>query len=165
MTATLAEPYVPLARKLAWQAVRRYRRDYDETYSDALYGLAKALSRRRRGLPCYVTQVIKWEILRGIRDRSGLRATLERGSAPPPQAVSINEVPLPATDDPVRDAERAELWATVDRLPPRERLAVRLYYQWEFSQDEIAPVLGISQMQVSRDLAHACATLAVALAA
>ena len=49
--------------------------------------------------------------------------------------------------------------ALLDRLPERERLIVKLRFREELLQREIAALLGISQMQVSRLLTRAIAEL------
>jgi RNA polymerase sigma-B factor len=58
---------------------------------------------------------------------------------------------------------RIGLVAELPRLRPDERKAVLLRFGGEHTQSEIAGRLGVSQMQVSRLLRHACATMAAAL--
>lgn len=177
MDALLAERYVPLARKLAYQAVRRYRLQFDEVYSDALFGLTKAASRHRPDAPftAYATAFIAGEIRHGIRARMGFRTFRERGETPP-RVVSLDVPPfaddpeplwahLPDSSDTVRAVDRAELWRAVDGLPDSERIAVRGYYQLELSQDEIAAARGVNQMAVSRALKRARKRLSHRLAA
>jgi RNA polymerase sigma factor (sigma-70 family) len=55
---------------------------------------------------------------------------------------------------------RNELWREVDRLPGRQPIEVRLSYQYGLSQTEIARLMGVTQMTVSRDLARAREALA-----
>jgi RNA polymerase sigma-B factor len=47
----------------------------------------------------------------------------------------------------------------LDRLPQRERLVVKLRFREDLLQREIADLIGVSQMQVSRMLAKSLATL------
>jgi len=46
--------------------------------------------------------------------------------------------------------DRDEIQAALDKLPPRERVIIKLRYSQDMSQTEIAKRLGISQMHVSR---------------
>jgi RNA polymerase sigma factor (sigma-70 family) len=168
MSFDTAERYLPLARSLAWNAVRRYRQEYDEAYSDALHGLAKAIRRRRAGEPfgAYAYASIHGEILRGIRTRTraarrndGVSLDASFGDAHRP----LSDVLAAPDPSPSVRTEFEELWLAVDRLPHRQRVATRLYYQCGFSQTEIAHLLGCSQMAVSRALDGARKTLAVQL--
>ena len=159
--AAVAVEYMPLARARARWATRRYRQDYGEALSDALFGLAKALQRGRPGptFSAYASKTIEGAILRGIRDRSGLRAQYERGGDPPPPVVALNARAVAAIADeepsPAEQVLSRELWREVDRLPGRQPIEVRLSYQYGLSQAEIAHLMGVSQMTVSRDLAQA----------
>jgi RNA polymerase sigma-B factor len=60
---------------------------------------------------------------------------------------------LAATDDAV------VLAGLLGRLPEREARAVRMRFEWDMTQDDIARELGCSQMQVSRILARALGRL------
>jgi RNA polymerase sigma factor (sigma-70 family) len=158
---SLAVQYVPLAKARARRASRRYRQDYGEALSDALFGLAKAARHGRPGptSSAYASITIDGAILRGIRDRSGLRAQYERGGDPPPAIVALNARAVAAMADeepcPVQQVIQAELWREVDRLPGRQPIEIRLSYQYGLSQAEIGLLLGVTQMTVSRDLARA----------
>lgn len=152
---------MPLARARARRATRRYRQNYDEALGDALFGLANAVRRGRPGptFSAYASKTIEGAILRGIRDRSGLRAQYERGGDPPPRIVALNALAVAAIANeepsPIEQVLRAELWREVDRLPGRQPIEVRLSYQYGLSQAEIGELLGVTQMTVSRDLARA----------
>jgi RNA polymerase sigma factor (sigma-70 family) len=168
---SIAEDFVPLARKLAWDATRRYGTDFPDAYSDALYGLVRAARRADPDRPfaSYATYTIRGAILQGIRDRWGWR----RGT-PRPQLVSLDDphrgehgdetlsetIADESAVSPYEAAENARLWRQVDALPAKQRSAVRLHYQWSLSQSEIAGLLGVSQMQVSRYLSQARSRLA-----
>lgn len=176
MDALLAERYVPLARKLAQQAVRLYRLKFDEAYSDALFGLTKAASRHRPeiGFGAYASAFIVGEIRHGARARVGVRGGSSHRPLP---LVSLDAPQHPAepepfgaslpdkTPGPAEVAAIAELWRTVDELPDFERLAVRGYYQLDLSQSEIAAARGTNQMAVSRALERARKRLRHRLAA
>jgi RNA polymerase sigma factor (sigma-70 family) len=154
----IAVAYMPLARARARWATRRYRQDYDEALSDALFGLAKALRRGRPGptFSSYASKTIEGAILRGIRDRSGLRARYERGGDPPPDVVGLNADAVASREpSPPEQLLSKELWREVDRLPGRQSIEVRLTYQYGLSQAAIARLMGVTQMTVSRDLARA----------
>jgi RNA polymerase sigma factor (sigma-70 family) len=163
--AVVAVEYMPLARARARWATRRYRQDYGEALSDALFGLAKALGRGRPGptFSAYASKTIEGAILRGIRDRSGLRAQYEREGDPPPPVVALDARAVAAIADgqpsPAEQVLRRELWREVDRLPGRQPIEVRLNYQYGPSQAEIAHLMGVTQMTVSRDLARAIEAL------
>lgn len=152
---------MPLARARARRATWRYRQDYGEALGDALFGLANAVRRGRPGptFSAYASKTIEGAILRGIRDRSGLRAQYERGGDPPPRIVALNALAVAAIANeepsPIEQVLRAELWREVDRLPGRQPIEVRLSYQYGLSQAEIGELLGVTQMTVSRDLARA----------
>lgn len=176
MDALLAERYVPLARKLAQQAVRLYRVEFDEAYSDALFGLTKAASRHwlGSGFGAYATAFIVGEIRHGARSRVGVRGGSSHRPLP---VVSLDAPQFPAESEPfgaslpdrkpgpAELAVIAELWRTVDELPDVERIAVRGYYQFGLSQDEVAAARGTSQMSVSRALKRARGRLSGPLAA
>jgi RNA polymerase sigma-B factor len=69
----------------------------------------------------------------------GVAATEERGFAEVEDAVAVDSL--------------------LERLAPRDRLIVELRFRDDMLQREIAALLGISQMQVSRVLARSIATL------
>jgi RNA polymerase sigma factor (sigma-70 family) len=153
--------YVPLAKKLAWQAAVRYRqRDFDAVLSDALLGLVLAAKRcdSEATFEGYARTYIKGHITNGIRDRSGIRWFRDTGVQEPPPRISLDALEAGVADlalGPVEVAERSEVWRLVDGLPEDERAAVRGYYQLDLSQAEIAALRGVNQMAVSRSLARA----------
>lgn len=142
--AELADWHLPTARKLAWKAVRAHRLRYEEAYSDALLGLAKAL---HADAGEQATGFMHFQILHGSRDR--VRATRRNGLA----IIDVPDRADPAPEPHVY-AERAELWRAVDELPTLERQSIRLYYQYGLTQDEVAHRIGVSQMHVSRLLSQ-----------
>lgn len=164
MDPDLAAQYLPLARRLAAFAVRRYRQEYAEAYADALNGLATADARcrSRKTFPAFAAASMRGSVLRGIRTRTraarrnqGVSLDWSGDGTPSPYDTLVDSSLSPHVM-----VERAELWRAVDRLPPRTALAVRLHYQWGLSQRRIAPLVGVSQMQVSRILAKAYRDLA-----
>jgi RNA polymerase sigma-B factor len=72
----------------------------------------------------------------------------------PPQDLAVTEEQGFAE---VEDAVAVD--SLLDRLPARDRLIVELRFRDDMLQREIAGLLGISQMQVSRVLARSIATL------
>jgi RNA polymerase sigma-B factor len=69
--------------------------------------------------------------------------------------VALGET-LGADDERLATVEqRADLSALVGRLGPRERTTLALRFEHDLTQAEIAAVLGVSQMQVSRILRRA----------
>jgi len=163
------EAYLPLARKQAGHATWLWEQNFDEAYSDALFGLAWAWTHRRVGWPFepYANRCIRGSILHGIRDRSSRRPQGRHGMPdaggggsqfrPHYHFVSFDEPESehrPALAEMIAGepvVETQELWATVARtLAPREHLIVGLYYRWGLSQETIGGLVGLSQMQISR---------------
>src|SRR3954469_2212706 len=69
--------------------------------------------------------------------------------------IALGET-IGAADDGLAAAElRADLEALVARLSPTERTALRLRFEHDMTQAEIATVLGVSQIRVSRVLRQA----------
>jgi RNA polymerase sigma-B factor len=54
-----------------------------------------------------------------------------------------------------RVEQRVDLWSLVDRLTRRERAVLWLRFERDLTQSEIAAVLGVSQVEVSRTLRRA----------
>lgn len=158
----LAEQFAPVARSIARREVAKHGISYDDVYSDALYGLAVAIHRRLPGKPfaAYARSCMEGSVLHGKRDRAG-----RYRKAPRPELVDLDDcIVSEPGPGPYEQVSGRELWRRVDQLDTRSRLLVRLYYQWDFSQDELAPLIGVSQMQVSRLLRQARESLAVAIA-
>jgi len=53
----------------------------------------------------------------------------------------------------------AAIAPTINAMPPRDRLVLRLRFEHDLTQSEIAARLGISQMHVSRIIRRALARL------
>ena len=141
---------------MAWHVARTYRQEFDEALSDAFLGLAVAATSRDPARPFgpYAHKCV-WGALMNLHPSSSHVASKRNCglSLDHPSACFEDAQPSPQMR-----AEISELWRTVDELPDRERKAVRLYYGCGLLQDEIAPILDVSQMQVSRDLRNARAT-------
>jgi RNA polymerase sigma factor (sigma-70 family) len=164
----LAVRFIPFAERVAKGRTLRSNERAD-IRADAMFGLVKAAGRGTPGRPFgpYARACIEGQILQGKRDRSGIRRDRK---AERPRSVSLDALPedtepglqlmsAGASISPIQAAEDAELWRSVDTLAPREVRAIRLYYQLDQSQKKIAAVMGISQMEVSRILARARASL------
>jgi RNA polymerase sigma factor (sigma-70 family) len=160
--------FMPFAERVA-KGMTVHQDERAEVRADALFGLVKAAGRGRLGAPFapYARACIEGQIRRGKRDRSGIRGDRK---VPRPRSVSLDSLPgdvEPALMlmggagpiSPCQAAEDAELWRYVDALAPRQVQAVRLYYQGDLTQEEIASILGVSQMEVSRILIKARASL------
>lgn len=65
----------------------------------------------------------------------------------------------PASDDVTAFAQRDEMWALVQTLPPRQRAVVVLRYYEDMSEAETAQVLGCSVGTVKSQASRAIATL------
>lgn len=152
-----------LARYMARRETGKHGIDYDGVLSDALLGLAKAHARCEPGRPLapYARRLMEGEVLHGKRDGAG-----RYRQAPRFEIMLDDQVGVMASDPrpgPLEQVEARELWQWVDRtLSPRDRLVVRLSYQWDLTQTEIAGVIGCSQMHVSRILRAAVAQLRAA---
>jgi RNA polymerase sigma factor (sigma-70 family) len=159
---------MPFAERVA-KGMTLHNNERAEVRADALFGLVKAAGGRRDGLPFapYARACIEGQIRRGKRDRSGIRSDRK---TPRPMCVSLDRLPgdvEPAFQlmsgagpiSPYQAAEDADLWRSVDALAPLQVQAIRLYYQGDLSQDMIADLLGVSQMEVSRILVKARASL------
>ena len=154
----LVEDHVLLAEKIARACCRWGLEDLDDTRSDALWGLvlaARAFQPERGSFSNYAGMRIAYAIRRGRQVRSGLpRSAWEQGDRP--TLVSLNAPireggpelldMLPGPPDDGKDGV-AEL---LQQLPPRQHFVLRLRYYHGLKQSGIAPIIGCSQMQVSR---------------
>ncbi|MBV9415530.1 MAG: sigma-70 family RNA polymerase sigma factor [Solirubrobacterales bacterium] len=154
----LIEGHVRLAEKIARNRCRWGREDPDDTRSDAFWGLTLAGRAFQPGcgnFAAYAALRIEYAIRRGRQVRSGLtRSAWEQGDRP--AFVSLNApvgekrgelidlLPAPA------DSDEDSLTDALRSLPARECLVVRLRYFRGLTQSEVAPIIGRSQMQVSR---------------
>ena len=154
----LVEGHVRLAEKIALKRCRWGLEDPDDTRSDALWGLmlaGRAFDAGRGSFPAYAALRIEGAIRRGRQIRSGLPRTLwEQGDRP--TLVSLN-VRVGEGDAELLDVlpapsggEDEWLADAVRRLPALDRLVLRLRYYHGLPQSDIAPIIGRSQMQVSR---------------
>jgi RNA polymerase sporulation-specific sigma factor len=175
----LVREYIPFTEKMAqryWSARGPSGDDYDVILSDAQFGLfraARAYNPDRGSFLTFAYVYVDGEIRRGFRDRSpynrsdweahrrGERVREEDGTPIPELPLSLD-----ATFDDDEDGhpllncledqaaatsiERTWLRNEIDRLPAREKVITLMYHFWGYTQDEIAPVLGLSQMQISR---------------
>lgn len=163
----IAEDYIPLADKLAWPAVHKWGVDPEEAQSDAYLGVTKAAHARRPGEPftAYAQTFIWGEIRHGVCGRMGMRG----GRSPRrPSMLRLDDPVSDGSDESFADrvpdldslspdeaAWHRELWRMVAQLPERQVRVVYSYYTLDTAQAEIAQAEGVSQMQISRDLAAA----------
>jgi RNA polymerase sigma-B factor len=155
----LVETHIRLAERIARKRCRWGREDPDDTRSDAFWGLmlaGRAFQPGRGSFTAYAVVRIEGAIRRGRQIRSGLSRTLwEQGNHPTP--LSLN---APAADEgdtelvdllaAPSDAEHDWLPDAIRRLPAREALILRLRYYHGLSQADVGPIVGCSQMQISR---------------
>jgi RNA polymerase sigma factor (sigma-70 family) len=154
----LVEGHVRLAEKIARKRCRWGSEDPDDTRSDALWGLmlaGRAFDPGRGAFAAYAVLRIEGAIRRGRQIRSGLPRTLwEQGDRPTlvslnvpvgeggAELVDVLPAPSGAEDEWLADALR--------RLPALDCLVLRLRYYHGLPQSDVAPIIGRSQMQVSR---------------
>jgi RNA polymerase sigma factor (sigma-70 family) len=61
--------------------------------------------------------------------------------------------------DEIDPADRLAVWATVDKLPPRQRAVLYLRYRADLSYERIATIMGITPNGARNDASAATATL------
>jgi RNA polymerase sigma factor (sigma-70 family) len=155
----LVETHVRLAEQVAYKRCRWGKEDPDDLRSDAFWGLmlaARAFDPDRGTFAAYAVVRIEGAIRRGRQIRSGLTRTLwEQGDHPTP--LSLNAPAEDAGDAELMDflaapSENEHHWLAdaIRRLPARESMVLRLRYFHGLSQSRVAPIIGSSQMQVSR---------------
>ncbi|HUB03826.1 MAG TPA: sigma-70 family RNA polymerase sigma factor [Solirubrobacteraceae bacterium] len=170
----LVESHIRLAERIARKRCRWGREDPDDTRSDAFWGLllaGRAFQPGRGSFTAYAVVRIEGAIRRGRQIRSGLSRTLwEQGDHQTP--LSLN---LPCADEgdtelldllpAPSDAEHDWLPDAIRRLPARDALILRLRYYHGLSQADVGPIIGCSQMQISRLERNALAVLREAVVA
>ena len=57
---------------------------------------------------------------------------------------------LPSVDDTDEMIERMQLKSAIDALPEREKKIIMLRYFRDMTQSEVAEIIGVSQVQISR---------------
>jgi RNA polymerase sigma-B factor len=89
-------------------------------------------------------------------------ASLEAQRSDDEDTFSLGDL-LGATDDGFRQAEhRALLMSVLDEISERDREILRLRFEEDMTQQQIAAIIGVSQMQVSRLLRRSLGTLRAA---
>jgi len=154
----LVERHVRLAEKIALKRCRWGLEDPDDTRSDALWGLmlaGRAFDPSRGSFAGYAALRIEGAIRRGRQLRSGVPRTLwEQGDRP--TLLSLN-VPVGEGEAELLDmlpapsgAEDEWLAEALRGLPALDCLVLRLRYYHGLPQSDVAPIIGRSQMHVSR---------------
>lgn len=165
----LIELHLPLVRALARRFACRGEQLDDLTQIGAV-GLIKAVDRfdpcRGTSLGAYAAPTIVGEIRRHLRDsaqpvrlpRTGQEAGLRIQAVP---LAADGEAPPDASAEQSfeRGEERVLIEAGLRALPKRQRRIVQLHYFGDLSQRGIASELGVSQVQVSRQLRESLGTL------
>jgi RNA polymerase sigma factor (sigma-70 family) len=154
----LVEGHVRLAERIARKRCRWGSEDPDDTRSDAFWGLTLAgrcFQPSRGSFATYATVRIEYAIRRGRQIRSGLpRSEWERGGCAAPLSLNapVREGGPDLLDLLAGPTDREEEWLedALARLPARDCLVLRLRYYHGLTQSDVAPIIGRSQMQVSR---------------
>jgi RNA polymerase sigma factor (sigma-70 family) len=142
--AAWVEPHLPAMARLAGRLVPAA--DRDDVVQEALVRAWRRRATYDQTRGAAGTWLLA--IVAGCARRSRTRAPREDPVEPPPDAA--------ATPDPYRDVD---LERSLRRLPPRERLAVALYYFLDLDTAETAAVMGCSTGTVKATLHHARARL------
>ena len=106
----------------------------------------------------FVNRRIRYVLLDLCRDRNRSVRPLHMGggSEGGPPSAGVQEPTAPSEDQPPVLAQQAEeqtrLLAAVERLTPAERYLVQLQYFQDYTQEEIATIIGRNQSNVSRKL-------------
>ncbi len=155
------EQNLPLANALA----RRFSRgaeQIDDLAQVAAIGLIKAVDgfeeSRGADLGAYAVPTIVGELRRSVGQGAWPVRVPRRATGSSPVAVALDEDALEAPEAEAeldRSEERALLRPGFRALSRRERRVVVLRYYRDWSQQKIADELGLSQPQVSRELATA----------
>jgi RNA polymerase sigma-B factor len=149
-------------RDLGWSV--RVPRDLQELYVrldrqtaalSAELGRAPTVAEVAARVDCTVERVL--EARQAVTARHPLSLDAPRSSADEPDGLGLD---VPAEEPGFVAAERsAALGDLLTALPARDRRVLRLRFQEDLTQTEIGRRLGISQMQVSRVIHRALATL------
>jgi RNA polymerase sigma factor (sigma-70 family) len=151
-------------RLAAWWVRRLFRRLAAEDWADALQEARAALvvaagrfqaSPGRPTFGVYAATCIRnrllnwWEIerRRGLRNSGGQVAALPRRAGNGDRDRAFDR--LEAVGCPVAAAAAAEVWAGVDRLPERRRLAILYRFRDGLTLAEVAARLGVSRKGVA----------------
>ena len=169
--ARVIEQNLPLVHALA----RRFSREpgqVEDLVQAGAIGLIKAVDgfemTRGRDLGAYAASTIVGELRRTVAARTW-PVHVPRGDGGPEWAPVAVALDADALEEPAAAAEldrseaRALLRSAFRALTRRERRVVVLRYYRDWSQERIASELGLSQPQVSRELAAALAKMRRAL--
>lgn len=158
----LYRDYTPLAKSVASRMVHLHDIPFDQALDDAYWGLFLAARRADPSRPFgpYARKCIWGSIVQGVRDRCGTRM----------KDIDLEFVQIPddlcdPSPSPHEALEADDLWRMVDQLPDRQAASIRLNFRMDVPQTDIAEMLGVSQMQVSRYITAGKESLREALAA
>jgi RNA polymerase sigma-B factor len=167
----LIETHLPLVRSVA----RRYaaaEEPFDDLVQIGSIGLIKAVDRfdaaRGTELKSYAAAAIAGEIRHHLRDRCAPvrvpRRLQAEGLRVTQVAMDAGEPARPAADPALEPHDRVALATALRALPRRQRQIVQLRFFADLSQAQIAAVVGLSQVHVSRLLRAALEELRAQLA-
>lgn len=164
------EEHLGLARKVASEFSKKAncKYTYDELESQAFLGLVKAANKfeEERGLKfsTYAVPVIRGEIMRMYRDDKWYNS--KRGC--PHEILSLNikmsseekqeEILTLLKDDTDYESEAVDnilIKEIISRLREDEKEIIYLYYYNGLRQAQIAEIIGLTQMSISRKITNA----------
>lgn len=164
------EEHLGLARKIASEFSKNIncKYTYDELESQAFLGLVKAANKfeEERGLKfsTYAVPVIRGEIMRMYRDDKWYNS--KRGC--PHEILSLNikmsseekqeEILTLLKDDTDYESEAVDnilIKEIISRLREDEKEIIYLYYYNGLRQAQIAEIIGLTQMSISRKITNA----------
>lgn len=167
----LVAEHMDMARAVARKMHVHGIDEYDNLESDAMWGLARAgrTWREDGGMSFrnYAWMRCAGAIRRGRQTRSGIgRDAWQAGERAPHTSDVQDEIVANALSTPGATAsDLAELHDAMRSLDERSQRVVMLSHVHGLSQSEIAPLIGVSQMHVSRIDRRARAALRSVLAA
>ena len=171
--ARLIEQYLPLVKSVARRFSGRGE-GQDDLAQVAALALVRAVDRRDPArsttLPAYFARCVEGEVRRHLRDRtSTVRVPRALQIAEARDRLDVARTPVELDDgseaaaDPLRldetAANRGLVADAMKTLGERERQIVLLTFFFDYTQSDIAALLGISQAHVSRLLDRAVETM------
>ncbi|MFA6111378.1 MAG: sigma-70 family RNA polymerase sigma factor, partial [Candidatus Latescibacterota bacterium] len=146
----LAERYVGLVRGVVWEALRRPDEVDDVVQEVFGHAYAHLVTLRQHGR--FVPWL--WQITaNAVVDHQRQRQRCQVGLTDPEAGLALH---LKQPDQVVEEDDASRLiWEALDRLEPRRRRIVVLYYFEQCSQSQIARFLGLSVPTIKLDLIRA----------
>lgn len=157
---------IPFVRQIARQVSARrsiHSRHADDLFSDGCLGVIKAVDtyKAERGpLKPYVARRVEFEILDGIRSRTGVRNDERRGGLQRTMVETLSaEIVLGTADEPfdpvdatVLVEQRVDLLAVLDKLPAEQRTLLVERYGEGRTELDMARDRGMSRWHIKKAL-------------